>query len=179
MPKKKKIKRKNALKVARLVKMPVHETKIRIIGIGGGGSSMVAEIASEIKKASFVAVNTDRQALKEISGRIKRFQLGQKLTRGLGTGMDSKLGEQAALNDKEKIRKLLEECDLCILIACLGGGTGSGASPVFAEVSSELKQITIGIFTLPFEFEGRKKREIAKKTPGKTKTLFEFRSYYS
>jgi len=139
----------------------VYKTRIKVIGIGGGGSSIVSEIALEVKNASFVAVNTDRQALKEVSGKVKRFQLGQKLTHGLGTGMNPALGEQVARDEKEKIKKLLEEQDFCILISCLGGGTGTGASPVFAEISNELKNITLGIFILPFEFEGKKKMGIA------------------
>ena len=144
-----------------MIKPLVYKTRIKIIGIGGGGSSIISEIAPEVKNASFVAVNTDRQALNEVWGKIKRFQLGQKLTHGLGTGMNPKLGEQAARDEKEKIKKLLEGQDLCILVSCLGSGTGSGVSPVFAEISNELKNVTLGIFTLPFEFEGKKKMRIA------------------
>jgi cell division protein FtsZ len=140
----------------------VHRTKIRVIGIGGGGSTIVSEITSRIKKADFYVANTDNQALRKSGQGTKKFQFGQNLTRGLGTGMNAELGEQAAQNEEEKIKKLLEGQDLCIMIASLGGGTSSGASPVFAKISKNLGNITYGIFTLPFEFEGEKKMEMAK-----------------
>lgn len=148
-------------KLAKATKSFIYETRIKIVGIGGGGSSIVSEIAPEIKKASFAVVNTDLQALKELGPGVKRLQFGKKLTHGLGSGMDPQLGAEAAQNEKEKIKKLLEGQNFCILISCLGGGTGSGASPIFAEVSNQLGNLTLGIFTLPFEFEGRKKRDIA------------------
>ncbi len=140
----------------------VKRTKIRVIGIGGGGSSIVSEIASRVTQASFVVANTDRQALKAASRKTIRFQFGQGLTRGLGTGMNADLGREAAQNEKEKIQKLLEGQDLCILVVSLGGGVGSGAAPVFAKISKSLGNLTYGIFTLPFKFEGEKKMEIAK-----------------
>jgi len=139
----------------------VHKTKIRIIGIGGGGGSIVSEIMSRIKKADFVVANTDARALRTIKG-AKQFQFGKDLTNGLGTGMNVELGEAAAQNEKEKIKKLFDGQDICILIACLGGGTGCGATPVFAKISKSLNCLTYGIFTLPFKFEGEKKMEIAK-----------------
>ncbi len=141
----------------------VRRTKIRVIGIGGGSGSIISEIISRIKKADFVVANTDARALKEVRG-AKRFQFGQSLTKGLGTGMNPELGEMAAQNDKEKIKKLFEDQDLCIIIACLGGGTSSGATPVFAKISRSFDCLTYGIFTLPFEFEGEKKMEIARKS---------------
>jgi len=141
----------------------VHKTKIRIIGIGGGGGSIVSEIVSRIKKADFVIANTDIRALKAVR-QVKRFQFGQSLTKGLGTGMNTELGELAAQNEKEKIKKLFEGQDFCIIVACLGGGTGSGATPIFAKISKNSGCLTYGIFTLPFEFEGEKKMEIAKES---------------
>ena len=148
---------------------PVKKTKIRVIGVGGGGSSIVSEIASRVKKASFVVANTDRQALKEASGKAIRFQFGQNLTYGLGTGMNAELGENAAQQEKEKIKKLCQGQDLCIILACLGGGAGSGAAPIFAKISKNLGNLTYGIFTLPFKFEGEKKMEIAKNSLEKIK----------
>jgi len=136
--------------------------KIRVIGIGGGGSSIVSEIAARMKKASFVVANTDLQALRTTSKKALRFQFGQEVTGGLGTGMNPELGREAAKKERERIKKLLEGFDFCILVASLGGGTGSGAVPVFAKISQDLGNITYGIFTLPFKFEGRKKMEIAK-----------------
>ncbi len=151
-------------------KEEVRKTKIRLIGVGGGGSSIVSEIASRMKKADFVAANTDSRALRKVAKKVKRFQFGQDLTQGLGTGMNVEIGEMAAQNEKEKIKKLFEEQDVCIIVACLGGGTGSGAVPVFAKISKNLSCLSYGIFTLPFKFEGEKKMEIARESLGKIKS---------
>ena len=148
---------------------PVHKTKIRVIGIGGGGNSIVSEIAQKLKKASFVGANTDVGALRKLSKKMIRFQFGQNLTKGLGTGMNAELGRTAAQEEVDKIKKLLEGQDLCIIVACLGGGTGSGAAPVFAKASKDLGNLTYGIFTLPFKFEGEKKMEIARESLKKLK----------
>ncbi|MCK5044441.1 cell division protein FtsZ [Candidatus Parcubacteria bacterium] len=141
-----------------------HRTKIKVIGIGGGGSSIISEIATKLKKADFVAANTDFYALKELPNKVKRFQFGQSLTQGLGAGMQPEVGAEAAQIEKERIKKIMEGHDLCIFVASLGGGTGSGAAPVFAKLSKELKNITYGIFTMPFSFEGEKKAQIAKES---------------
>lgn len=147
----------------------IRKTKIRVIGIGGGGGAIVSEIASKMQKASFVAANTDQQALRSTSRKVSVFQFGQQFTRGLGTGMNAELGQQAALSEKERIKKLLEGQDLCILVACLGGGTGSGAVPVFAKISRSLGNLTYGIFTMPLKFEGERKVEIARDSLKKVK----------
>jgi cell division protein FtsZ len=139
----------------------IKKTKIRVIGIGGGGGNIVSEIASEISKASFVVANTDIKSLKNCSKKVAKFQFGQNLTHGLGTGMNPELGKAAAQNEKDRIKKLLEGQDLCIFVVCLGGGTGSGAVSTFAKISKNLANLTYGIFTLPFKFEGEKKMEIA------------------
>ncbi|TFG35358.1 MAG: hypothetical protein E4H47_01655, partial [Parcubacteria group bacterium] len=144
-------------------------TKVRIIGIGGGGGTIVSEIAHKMPKASFVVANTDSQALKTASQKSFRFHFGQGLTKGLGTGMNPELGMQAALIEKDKIKKLLEGQDLCIFVSCLGGGTGSGAVPVFAKMAKSLGNLTYGIFTLPFKFEGERKMEIARESLKKVK----------
>lgn len=142
---------------------PIKKTKIIVIGIGGGGSSIVSEIASRgIKHIDFLAVNTDTQALKMINDKVKSFLIGQNLTFGLGTGMNPELGEKAALEEKEKIKKILKDYDLCLIVSSLGGGVSSGASPVFAKIARNLNLTSLGIFTLPFQFEGEKKMEIAK-----------------
>ena len=135
--------------------------KIRVIGIGGGGGNIVSEIASQVSKASFVVANTDVKSLKSCNRNIIKFQFGQDLTHGLGTGMNPELAKTAVKSEKEKIKKLCQGQDLCILVACLGGGTGSGATATFAKISRELGNLTYGIFTLPFKFEGEKKVEIA------------------
>ena len=147
----------------------VHRTKIRVIGIGGGAGSIISEIAQEVKRVDFIVANTDSRSLNELTRKVKRFQFGQTLTKGLGTGMNDELGELAAQNEKERIKELFEEQDLSIIIACLGGGTSSGAAPVFAKISKNLG-LTYGIFTLPFEFEGEKKMEIAQKSLEKIKS---------
>jgi cell division protein FtsZ len=147
----------------------IKKTKIRVIGIGGGGGSIVSEIASRMGKASFLVANTDFQALRATSRKALRFPFGQSFTKGLGTGMNPELGREAARADKEKIKKLLEGQDFCIIVACLGGGAGSGAAPIFAKISKNLGNITYGIFTLPFKFEGEKKMEIARDSLRKVK----------
>lgn len=139
----------------------VRKTKIRVIGIGGGGGSIVGELARSVGKVDFVSANTDLQAQKNLPRSVRGFMFGQELTRGLGCGMDEKLGESAAKAEKDRIKKLVEGQDVCILVVSLGGGTGSGASLVFAEAAKEAKCLTLGIFTMPFSFEGQKRREIA------------------
>jgi len=142
---------------------PLKRTKIRVVGIGGGGGNIVSELARRVRKATFLAANTDLQALKGVSRKVERFSFGQGSTRGLGTGMNPELGEIAGQNEKERIKKILQGQDLIIFIACLGGGTGSGAAPIFAKISQSLGSLSYGIFTLPFKFEGERKLGIAKK----------------
>ncbi|PIS39211.1 MAG: hypothetical protein COT33_03210 [Candidatus Nealsonbacteria bacterium CG08_land_8_20_14_0_20_38_20] len=140
----------------------IKRIRVKVIGIGGGGGSIVSEIALQLKKTIFLVANTDNSALKRISNKVKLFQFGQNVTSGLGTGMKPEIGEMAAENERERIKKELKEIDLCIFVATLGGGTGSGAAPVFAKLSKNLGNLNYGIFTLPFDFEGKKKMEIAK-----------------
>src|SRR3989344_3793061 len=135
--------------------------KVRVIGIGGGGGNIVAEVAPRVSRIDFVAANTDTQALRMLPSRVKKMNFGLSVTRGLGCGMDADLGERAAREEKEKIKKLLQGQDVCIVMASLGGGTGSGASPVFCQVARELHVLTIGIFTMPFGFEGKKREFLA------------------
>jgi cell division protein FtsZ len=140
----------------------IKKTKIRIIGIGGGGGNIVSEIAQKLKKSSFCIANTDYQALRNAPKNVATFQFGEKVTHGLGTGMDPRVAEEAASEDREKIKKLLEGQDLVVIVSSLGGGTGSGAAPIFAQISKSLGNLTYGIFTMPFVFEGAKKNEIAR-----------------
>ncbi len=161
----KKKRNKTSRKIKKLeIFQTIHKPKIRVIGIGGGGGSIINEIALTMKKIDFIAANTDIQALKKLNKKTKKFSFGKSLTYGLGTGMNPKLGELAAQNEKDKIKRLMEDQDLCILVSCLGGGTGSGAAPLFAEVAKEVDILTFGIFTMPFKFEGSKKMKIAKRT---------------
>ncbi len=152
------VKKKSEIEPSELI----HRARIRIIGVGGGGGSIVSEIARNIKRADFVVANTDSQALKEAAKSVKVLPFGQKLTLGLGCGMDAKIGQKAARDDKAKIAKLFKGVDLCFLVSCLGGGTGSGATPEFARIGREAGAIVFGIFTLPFKFEGGKRSYIAK-----------------
>lgn len=139
----------------------IKKIKIKVIGIGGGGGNIVNELSQNIKKASFVVADTDIKALKKLGQSVEKFQFGQETTKGLGTGMDWEKGELAAKKEKERIKKILEGQDFVILISSLGGGVGSGASPIFAKISQNLGNLTYGIFTLPFSFEGEKKKLIA------------------
>lgn len=158
------------------VDFPVHKIKIKIIGVGGGASSIVADIASHYhyRGTKFVIIDTDVLSLSKFKRKkeLKIFQFGEELTRGMGTGMDIGLAREAAEKDREKIKKLLGNCDLCILVACLGGGTASGATPLLAELSNELNILNYGIFTLPFGFERERKMRLAKESLKKMEPLF-------
>lgn len=136
------------------------KAKIKVIGIGGGGGSIVSEIGRSLEKATFVIADTDIRALKKKSG-IKYFWFGEELTHGLGTGVNVDLAKQAAESSKDKIGSFFKDQDIIIFVASLGGGLGSGATQVFAEVAKEFGGITLGIFTMPFKFEGKNKQRIA------------------
>jgi len=150
-------------------KFLIKKTKIRIIGIGGGGGSIVAELSKRLNKASFLVANTDNRALKIMPRKVSRFKFGQELTHSLGTGMDPEVGRLAAENEKQRIKKILKSQDLCIFIICLGGGTGSGAGPIFTEISHHSGNINLGIFTMPFKFEGERRIQIARESLEKFK----------
>ncbi len=156
------------------VETSVHQVRIKVIGIGGGGASIVADIASPHKGTSFFIADTDRLALSKIGKKkhVKTFHFGEQITKGMGTGMNSQLGQQAAEQDRDRITKLLSGCDLCIFVGCLGGGVASGATPVFAEISKNLGTINYGIFTLPFDFERERKLKIAIQALEKIKPFF-------
>lgn len=139
----------------------VHQTRIRVIGIGGGGGTIVSEIAARVKKSDFYGADTNTKSLKGLSKLVKSFQFGLETTKGFGTGMNPEVGRLAAEESAEKIQKILEGQDLTIIVACLGGGTSSGAAATFARISKSLGNITYGIFTMPFEFEGEKKTKAA------------------
>ena len=147
----------------------VHRVKIKVIGVGGGGSSIVSEIASRISslgknKISFIAIDTNPQALKRVGSKVSRFCFGENITHSLGTGMDPELGKAVAKTEREKLKKIFQGADLFILIASLGGGTGSGAVQVLSKISKNFGNLTYGIFTLPFKFEGQKKMDIARES---------------
>ncbi len=136
---------------------------IRVIGVGGGGSNAVNRmIRAEMMGVEFIACNTDAQALLQ-SDAPHKIRIGDKITRGLGAGGDAQVGQRAAEEDSEKIAEALRESDMVFITAGLGGGTGSGAAPVVAEVAKELGALTIGVVTKPFGFEGARRRLVAEK----------------
>ncbi|XP_023553359.1 cell division protein FtsZ homolog 1, chloroplastic-like [Cucurbita pepo subsp. pepo] len=131
--------------------------KIKVVGVGGGGNNAVNRmIGSGLKGVDFYAINTDSQALLQ-SAAENPLQIGDLLTRGLGTGGNPLLGEQAAEESKEAIASALKGSDLVFITAGMGGGTGSGAAPVVAQISKEAGYLTVGVVTFPFSFEGRKR----------------------
>jgi cell division protein FtsZ len=137
-------------------------TKIKVIGIGGSGGNAVSRMKkAKIQGVELVAINTDYQDLKKTKADFK-LQIGKKLTQGLGTGMKPEIGELAAKENREEIRQILKGGDLDFITYGAGGGTGSGAGPVVAEIAKKLGALTIAVVTKPFYFEGQTRMEIAK-----------------
>ena len=135
--------------------------KIRVVGVGGGGSNAVDRmIEAGLMGVEYLTVNTDRQVL-DLSAADKKLQIGDQLTRGLGTGGDPDLGRQAAEESRQEILMALDGADMIFLTAGMGGGTGTGASPVIAEISRELGALTVAVVTRPFSVEGKKRMELA------------------
>ena len=138
--------------------------KIKVIGVGGSGSNTVSRMArqdkSEMRDVELLAVNTDAQAL-YFSKADKKILIGKSLTEGLGTGMDADLGRRSAEESKEEILENLKGSDMVFVTCGFGGGTGSGASPVIAEISKNLGILTIAVVTTPFSFEGLERKKIA------------------
>ncbi|MGN1162919.1 MAG: cell division protein FtsZ [Christensenellales bacterium] len=134
---------------------------IKVIGVGGGGNNAVNRmINANITSAQFVAINTDKQALLMSKAEL-RLQIGEKLTRGLGAGADPDIGQKAAEESKASISELLKDCDLVFITAGMGGGTGTGAAPVVAQLAKEMGILTIAVVTKPFGFEGKRRMENA------------------
>lgn len=137
--------------------------KIKVIGVGGGGSNGVNRmIEAGLKGAEFIAVNTDAQALSS-SKATHKLQIGEKLTRGLGAGANPDVGGKAAEESRDLLVKALKGADMVFVTAGMGGGTGTGAAPIVAEVARELGALTVGVVTKPFSFEGRKRQGQAEK----------------
>jgi len=136
---------------------------IRVIGVGGGGSNAVNRmIRAELMGVEFIACNTDAQALLQ-SDAPHKIRIGDKITRGLGAGGDPNIGQRAAEEDSEKIAQAVEGSDMVFITAGLGGGTGSGAAPVVAEIAKAAGALTIGVVTKPFAFEGARRKLAAEK----------------
>jgi len=143
---------------------------IRVIGVGGGGSNAVNRmIRAEMMGVEFIACNTDAQALLQADAPHK-IRIGDKITRGLGAGGDSSIGQRAAEEDSEKIGQALVDSDMVFITAGLGGGTGSGAAPVVAQIAKEGGALTIGVVTKPFGFEGARRKLVAEKAAEELKS---------
>ena len=140
---------------------PLTGARIKVIGIGGGGSNAVNRmIEAGIEGIEFLVANTDLQALKRSRAPIK-IQLGSRLTKGLGAGADPGVGREAALEDTDKIIEVLEGADMVFVTTGLGGGTGTGAAPIVASLATELDALTVAVVTKPFHFEGRRRMQQA------------------
>lgn len=136
---------------------PTQNAKMKVIGVGGaGGNAVNRMIDEELEGVEFISMNTDAQALKSSCAQVT-MQIGKKLTRGLGAGARPEIGRQAVHESEEEVRKVLEGADLVFITAGMGGGTGTGAAPIVADIAREMGALTIGIVTKPFSFEGKKR----------------------
>ncbi len=136
---------------------------IKVIGVGGGGGNAVAHMLnSNIDGVEFVVANTDAQAMKHCGNRV-HLQLGGNVTKGLGAGANPEVGRQAALEDRERIEEMLDGADMVFITAGMGGGTGTGAAPVVAQLAKEKGILTVAVVTKPFPFEGRRRMQVALK----------------
>ena len=136
---------------------------IKVIGVGGGGGNAVAHMLNaNIEGVEFVVANTDAQAMKSCGSRT-HLQLGANVTKGLGAGANPEVGRQAALEDRERIEEMLEGADMVFITAGMGGGTGTGAAPVVAQLAKEKGILTVAVVTKPFPFEGRRRMQVAMK----------------
>ncbi len=134
---------------------------IKVIGVGGGGGNAVEHMVnSQVEGVEFICANTDMQALSKSHART-HLQLGQGVTRGLGAGANPEVGRQAAVEDRDRIREVLEGADMVFITAGMGGGTGTGGAPVVAEVAKEMGILTVGVVTKPFGFEQQKRMAVA------------------
>ena len=131
--------------------------KIKVIGVGGGGCNAVNRmIESGLKGVDFIVANTDLQVLNNSKAPIK-IQIGEELTNGLGAGANPQVGKEAALESKSEIQAALEGADMVFVTCGMGGGTGTGASPIIADIAQEMGALTVGIVTKPFSFEGKQR----------------------
>jgi len=135
--------------------------KIKVVGVGGSGSNTVSRMLKcRLKGVDFIAVNTDAQDLRKVRATLK-IRIGRKLTQGLGAGMNPEIGKKAAEEQKEEIKEVLKDSDLVFITFGAGGGTGTGAGPVIAEIAKNLGILTLAVVTKPFSFEGDSRRKIA------------------
>ena len=134
---------------------------IKVVGVGGGGGNAVEHMVNkELEGVEFICANTDAQAIKNSSARTV-LQLGGNITKGLGAGANPEIGREAALEDRDRIAEVIEGSDMIFITAGMGGGTGTGAAPVVAQIAREMGILTVAIVTRPFPFEGKKRMDIA------------------
>ncbi|PKM30526.1 MAG: cell division protein FtsZ [Gammaproteobacteria bacterium HGW-Gammaproteobacteria-11] len=134
---------------------------IKVVGVGGGGGNALQHmVVNNVEGVEFICANTDAQALKNVSARTV-LQLGPNVTKGLGAGANPLIGREAAMEDRERIAEVLRGADMVFITAGMGGGTGTGAAPIVAEVAREMGILTVAVVTKPFPFEGRKRMQIA------------------
>ena len=146
-----------------ILESPAHSAKIKVIGVGGAGGNAVEHmIKRNVTGVDYYCANTDAQALGLLSV-TNKIQLGSKITRGLGAGADPDVGRAAALEDREQIREVLQGADMVFIAAGMGGGTGTGAAPVIAEVARDMGVLTVAIVNRPFPFEQQKRIAVAEK----------------
>lgn len=135
----------------------INAAVIKVVGVGGAGCNAVNRmIEAGLDGVEFIAINTDRQALEKSKAPVK-LQIGEKLTKGLGAGANPQIGQKAAEENIEDIRKFLSGADMVFVTAGMGGGTGTGAAPIIAKVGRDIGALTVGVVTKPFKFEGRKR----------------------
>ena len=134
---------------------------IKVIGVGGGGGNAVEHmVAQNVEGVDFICANTDAQALRNLSSRTL-LQLGTSITKGLGAGANPNMGKDAAMEDRDRIAEVLQGADMVFITAGMGGGTGTGAAPIVAEIARELGVLTVAVVTKPFVYEGKKRMKIA------------------
>ncbi|MFN5703868.1 MAG: cell division protein FtsZ, partial [Gammaproteobacteria bacterium] len=144
-----------------LVEQAAPNAVIKVVGVGGGGGNAVAHMVnSGVEGVEFIMANTDSQAIKQCGAKT-HLQLGTNVTKGLGAGANPEVGRQAALEDRDAIVRALEGADLVFITAGMGGGTGTGAAPVVAQIAKELGILTVAVITKPFPFEGRRRMQTA------------------
>ena len=146
-----------------LVEKVAPNAVIKVIGVGGGGGNAVAHMVnSSVEGVEFITANTDAQAIRNCGAKLQ-LQLGANVTKGLGAGANPEVGRQAALEDRERIIEALEGADMVFITAGMGGGTGTGAAPVVAQLAKEMGILTVAVVTKPFPFEGRRRMQVALK----------------
>ena len=139
-----------------------NSANIKVVGVGGGGNNAINRmIEAGLQGVEFISINTDAQSLHS-SLANKKIQIGSKLTKGLGAGANPEIGKAAADESREELYKLLQGTDMIFITAGMGGGTGTGAAPVIAQIAKEVGALTIGVVTKPFAFEGKKREASAK-----------------